>query len=74
MRLALPGMTVAAALLLLGGGWVVAAVFLAPFPAWIAAGTGEALMLAGGLVSVVTALAVFREMLRKSGPAGHRRI
>ncbi|MFZ5499269.1 MAG: hypothetical protein ACOY6N_09500 [Pseudomonadota bacterium] len=74
MKIALPGMAMAAALLLLGGAWVVAAAYLSAFPARIAKAVGEALMLAGGLVSVATALAAWREMFRKSWPAGHRRI
>ncbi len=74
MKIALAGMVMAASLLLLGGGLVATAAYLSPFPARIAKAAGEALMLAGGLVSVVTALAAWREMFRKSWPAGHRRI
>lgn len=74
MQIAMAGMVKAASLLLLGGGLVATAAYLSPFPARIAMAAGEALMLAGGLVSVVTALAAWREMFRKSWPAGHRRI
>ena len=65
MKITLAGMAMAAALLLLGGGLVAAGADLSPFPAWITKATGEAFMLVGGLVSVVTALAAWREMFRK---------
>jgi hypothetical protein len=65
MRTAWVGMAMATASLLLGGGLVAAAAYLSFFPAWIAKAAGEALMLAGGLVSVLTALAAWRGMFRK---------
>jgi len=74
MKIALTGMATAAALLLLGGGLMAGGAYLSSFPAWIAKTAGEALMLAGGLVSVVTALAAWREMFRKSWPADDRPI